>query len=133
MTPLLSFSPAQCSLIHLISVISSVQSTSLLSSFSSSFSLQTSSSNTVSIGFSINVAWLPTVTIEEPMSHIMVEIGLAKNVNGIATIMRPVYNCDELNRPNGNTKSLPPNRLIPNTPPATRRITNIKRKFVTRA
>lgn len=63
----------------------------------------------------------------------MVEMGLAKNPNGTATINKPVYNCDVLNLPTGNTKSLPPNLLIPNNPPATSAITNINNKLVTNA
>lgn len=81
----------------------------------------------------MNEAWENTDTMEEPISHIMVEIGLAKNPKGTPTINKPVYNCEVLNLPNGKTKSLPPNVLMRKTPPATKKMTNNNNKFVTKA
>lgn len=67
------------------------------------------------------------------MSHIMVEMGLAKKPNGTATINKPVYNCEVLNLPTGKTKSFPPNLLIPRMPPPTKRMTNNNNKLVIKA
>lgn len=49
-----------------------------------------SSSNTVSIGFSIREAWPSTETADAPINHINVENGEAKNPNGTATQSNPV-------------------------------------------
>lgn len=81
----------------------------------------------------MNEACDNTETAEEPINHIMVEIGLAKKPKGTATINKPVYNWLVLNLPTGNTKSLPSNLLMPKTPPATNKITNNNNKFVTKA
>lgn len=85
------------------------------------------------MGFSMKEAWDNTDTADEPINHIMVEMGLAKNPKGMATINKPVYNWEVLNLPKGNTKSFPPNLLIPNKPPATKIMTNNNNKFVTKA
>lgn len=81
----------------------------------------------------MNEACDKTETAEEPINHIMVEMGLAKNPNGMATINNPVYNCSVLNLPTGKTKSLPPNLLIPYKPPPTKKMTNNNNKFVINA
>lgn len=85
------------------------------------------------MGFSMNEACDNTDTAEEPINHIIVEMGLAKNPKGTPTISKPVYNCDEVNLPTGKTKSWPFNLLMPNTPPTTRTITNNNNKLVTKA
>ena len=74
-----------------------------------------------------------TDTAEEPINHIIVEIGLAKKPKGTATTNKPVYNCRVEKRPTGNTKSCPSNLLIPNTPPHTKKMTNNNNKLVTSA
>jgi len=85
------------------------------------------------MGFSMNDACDNTDTAEDPINHIMVEMGLAKNPKGTATINKPVYNCEVLNLPTGKTKSWPSNLEIPNTPPATTKMTNNNNKLVTKA
>lgn len=78
-------------------------------------------------------AWDNTETPDEPINHIMVEIGLARNPNGTATIIKPVYNWEVLNLPTLKTKSSPCNLLIANKPPPKKRITNNNNKLVTNA
>lgn len=74
-----------------------------------------------------------TQTQDDPISHIIVLIGDAKNPNGRETIIKPVYNCEEVTVPNGNTKSSPFNLLITNNPPPTNVITNINKTLVINA
>lgn len=93
----------------------------------------TVSSNTVSIGFSIKLAWESTQTHDDPINHIIVEIGDARNASGNAIINKPVYNCDEVKVNEPITKSCPPNLEITANPPPTNPITNINKTLVTNA
>lgn len=81
----------------------------------------------------MNDACDKTETAEEPINHIIVEMGLAKKPKGTATINKPVYNWEVLKRPMGNTKSPPPNLEIPKIPPPTKKMTNNNNKLVTNA
>lgn len=74
-----------------------------------------------------------TVTLLDPINHIMVEIGLAKKPKGMLTTINPVYNCDVLNLANGKTKSSPFNLLMANTPAIKNTVTNNKSKLVINA
>lgn len=74
-----------------------------------------------------------TQTQDEPISHIIVLIGDAKNPKGKETIIKPVYNCDDVIVPKGNTKSSPLSLLITNNPPPTNKITTINKTFVSNA
>lgn len=94
-------------------------------------SVQTvSSSNTVSMGFSINDACPKTLTAEAPINHSKVEIGEAKKPIGTATQTSPVYSWLVLKEPNGVTSSSPFSLFIPTIPATTRTITKSSNKFV---
>lgn len=71
-----------------------------------------------------------TQTHDDPINHIMVLIGDARKPNGKATIIKPVYNWEEVTVANGKIKSDPFNLLIAYNPPPTSAITNINNALV---
>lgn len=93
----------------------------------------TVSSKTVSIGFSMKLACEKTLTQDEPISHIIVETGDARNASGNATISKPVYNCEVVKVKVPILKSWPPNLEITANPPPTKPMTNISKTLVINA